>query len=44
MYIKSIRPAGHKIKLQILQSLGPAPAPGPLRCFITYGMVTDWVY
>lgn len=44
VYIKSIRPAGHKIKLQILQSLGPAPAPSPLRCFITDGMVTDWVY
>lgn len=44
VYIKSIRPAGHKIKLQIVQSLGPAPAPGPLRYFITDGTVENWVY
>ena len=43
VYIKSIRP-GHKIKLQIVQSLGPAPAPGPLRYFITDGTVENWVY
>ena len=44
VYIKSIRPAGHKIKLQIVQSLGPAPAPGPLRYFITDGTVENWTY
>ena len=44
VYIKSIRPAGHKIKLQIVQSLGPAPAPGPLRYFITDGTVENWAY
>lgn len=44
VYIKSIRPAGHKIKLQIVQNLGPAPAPGPLRYFITDGTVENWVY
>lgn len=44
VYIRSIRPEGRKIKLQYLQSLGPAPAPEPPAYFITDGPVTDWTY
>ena len=44
VYIKSIRPDCRKIKLQIIQDLGPAPAPGELRYFITDGIVEDWRY
>jgi len=44
VYIKSIRPDCRKIKLQIIQNLGPAPEPGELRYFITDGIVQDWSY
>ena len=44
VYIKSIRPECRKIKLQIIQNLGPAPEPGELRYFITDGIVRDWSY
>jgi len=44
VYIKSIRPDSRKIKLQIIQNLGPAPEPGELRYFITDGVVRDWNY
>lgn len=44
VYIKSIRPEGHKIKLQAIQDLGPAPSPEPPVYFITDGTVTNWVY
>ena len=44
VYIKSIRPDCRKIKLQIIQNLGPAPEPGKLRYFITDGVVRDWSY
>ena len=44
VYIKSIRPDCRKIKLQIIQNLGPAPEPGELRYFITEGVVRDWSY
>lgn len=44
VYIRSIRPDVRKIKLQYLQSLGPAPAPEVPRYFITEGPVVDWVY
>ena len=44
VYIKSIRPEGHKIKLQAIQDLGIAPLPEPPHYFVTDGIVTDWVY
>ena len=44
VYIKSIRPDCRKIKLQIIQDLGPAPEPGDLRYFITDGTVEGWSY
>ena len=44
VYIKSIRPETRKIKLQYIQSLGPAPAPKVPAYFITDGPVTDWIY
>lgn len=44
VYIKSIRPDCRKIKLQIIQDLGPAPEPGDLRYFITDGVVEGWSY
>lgn len=44
VYIRSIRPEKRKVKLQYLQSLGPAPVPTPPRYFITDGPVTDWGY
>ena len=44
VYIKSIRPECRKIKLQMIQNLGPAQEPGKLTYFITSGPVTDWVY
>ena len=44
VYIKSIRPDTRKIKLQIIQDLGPAREPGELRYFITDGPVEDWRY
>ena len=44
VYIKSIRPDTRKIKLQIIQNLGPVPEPGEIRYFITDGTVNNWVY
>ena len=44
VYIKSIQPDRRKIKLQIIQDLGPAPAPEAPRYFITDGIVQDWSY
>ena len=44
VYIKSIRPDCRKIKLQIIQDLGPVRSPGKLRYFITDGTVRDWSY
>ena len=44
VYIKSIRPDCRKIKLQIIQDLGPAPEPEDLRYFITDGTVEGWSY
>lgn len=42
VYIRSIRPEKRKIKLQVVEDLGPAPAPRPLRYFITDGPVESW--
>ncbi|MBD5169099.1 MAG: S1 RNA-binding domain-containing protein [Oscillibacter sp.] len=44
VYIKSIRPDTRKIKLQIIQNLGPVQGPGEIRYFITDGTVNNWVY
>jgi len=44
VYIKSIRPDTRKIKLQIMQVLGPAEKPTPLRYYITDGNVDGWRY
>ena len=44
VYIKSIRPETRKIKLQVIENLGPTQEPGPLRYFITDGSVKDWTY
>ena len=44
VYIKSIRPECRKIKLQIIQNLGPAREPGKLPYFITDGPVQNWRY
>ena len=42
VYIKSIRPDTRKIKLQIIQNLGPAGEPAELTYFITDGAVENW--
>ena len=44
VYIKSIRPESRKVKLQIIQDLGPAGEPEALRYFITDGVVKNWIY
>ena len=44
VYIKSIRPDSRKIKLQIIQDLGPATVPKELHYFITDGTVEGWTY
>jgi len=44
VYIRSIRPETRKIKLQVIENLGPAPEPAPFRYFITDGRVEDWAY
>ena len=44
VYIKSIRPENRKIKLQVIENLGPAREPGELRYFITDGTVDGWTY
>ena len=44
VYIKSIRPERMKIKLQIIQTLPPAPTAGPMRYSITDGQLSRWTY
>ena len=44
VYIKSIRPENRKIKLQVIENLGPAQEPGELTYFITDGAVDGWTY
>ena len=44
VYIKSIRPESRKIKLQVIENLGPAGEPGELRYFITDGSIAGWRY
>ena len=44
VYIKSIRPDTRKIKLQIIQNLGPAGEPAEPTYFITDGVVENWTY
>lgn len=44
VYIKSIRPDSRKIKLQIIQNLGPAQGQKALHYFITDGTVENWSY
>jgi len=44
VYIKSIRSDTRKIKLQIMQVLGPAEKPTPLHYFITDGNIDGWEY
>lgn len=44
VYIKSIRPDARKIKLQIIQNLGPAQEPAELKYFITDGTIDGWKY
>lgn len=42
--IRSIRPEGHRIKLQIIQKLATPPEINAPKYFITDGTLTDWVY
>ena len=44
VYIKSIRPDTRKIKLQVIQNLGPAETVSALQYFITDGVVENWRY
>ncbi len=44
VYIRSIRPEGRKIKLQVIRKLDKAPPFSPPRYFLTDGIVSDWVY
>lgn len=44
VYIKSIRPEGMKIKLQIIQTIAPPTQHLPLRYFITDGTLGQWQY
>ena len=44
VYIKSIRPDTRKIKLQVIQNLGPAETAPALKYFITDGTVENWRY
>ncbi|MDE7243212.1 MAG: S1 RNA-binding domain-containing protein [Oscillospiraceae bacterium] len=44
VYIKSIRPDTRKIKLQIIQGLGPAETMPALKYYITDGTVENWRY
>lgn len=44
VYIKSIRPDTRKIKLQIMEVLGAAEKPAPLRYFTTDGNIDGWLY
>ena len=42
--LSSIRPENRKIKLQVIENLGPAQEPGALTYFITDGAVDGWTY
>lgn len=44
VYIKSIRPDARKIKLQVIENLGPRGELPALRYFITGGTVSGWTY
>lgn len=44
VYIQSIYPQEHKIKLQIIQRLGLAAPPLPFQYRITDGRIEKWVY
>ena len=44
VYIRSIRPETRKIKLQVIENLGPAQEPGALTYFITDGVIDGWAY
>ncbi|MBR2131619.1 MAG: 30S ribosomal protein S1 [Oscillospiraceae bacterium] len=44
VYIRSIRPESHKIKLQVIQKLNTPAIVSPPKYFITDGVVHDWVY
>mgnify|MGYP001035119577 CR=1 FL=1 len=44
VYIKSIRPDTRKIKLQVIENLGPAEEPAECRYFITDGSADNWIY
>ena len=44
VYIKSIRPEGRKIKLQVVENLGPAGTPEEIHYFITDGVIKGWEY
>ena len=44
VYIKSIRPENRKIKLQVIQNLGPSRGPEELKYFVTDGTVENWSY
>lgn len=44
VYIRVIQPQSHKIKLQLVQQLGPAAAPTPLRYYVTGGHLDSWDY
>ena len=44
MFVKSIRPETMKIKLQIIENLGPEQTPSPLPYQITDGPLLRWRY
>jgi len=44
VYIKAIRPDTRKIKLQVIQNLGPVDTVPVMKYFITDGVVTGWTY
>lgn len=44
VYIKSILPERMKIKLAIIDVLGPAPVPEPPRYFLPEGRLDSWIY
>lgn len=44
VYIKSIRPDTRKVKLQIIQKLGPAEHPAPIKYYVTDGPLKSWCY
>lgn len=44
VYIRSIQPQSHKLKLQLVQQLGPAAFPTPLRYYVTGDHLESWSY